>query len=260
MDRVLRSAILNSNVIDVIQDNKRPFDELMSKYRCAIMEIETKFKVLNEQYSLQYDRNPIETIKTRLKSMESISRKLAQKGKSFSAKSMEKNLDDIAGVRVICSFQEDIYTLAKCLLDQDDIELLETKDYIKNPKPSGYRSLHLIVRVPIFLQNEKCLMKVEVQLRTIAMDFWASLEHKLRYKKEIPEFEKDSLQKELFECAHEAPELGGLEPRIFRLARQIPEKIAFFNRFDANGGLLPGRPPFYFPQRNRKPLIKKAYW
>ena len=183
MDRVLRSAILNSNVIDVIQDNKRPFDELMSKYRCAIMEIETKFKVLNEQFSLQYDRNPIETIKTRLKSMESISRKLAQKGKSFSAKSMEENLDDIAGVRVICSFQEDIYTLAKCLLDQDDIEL------------------HLIVRVPIFLQNEKCLMKVEVQLRTIAMDFWASLEHKLRYKKEIPEFEKDSLQKELFECA-----------------------------------------------------------
>ena len=191
MDRVLRSAILNSNVIDVIQDNKRPFDELMSKYRCAIMEIETKFKVLNEQYSLQYDRNPIETIKTRLKSMESISRKLAQKGKSFSAKSMEENLDDIAGVRVICSFQEDIYTLAKCLLDQDDIELLETKDYIKNPKPSGYRSLHY----------EKCFMKVEVQLRTIAMDFWASLEHKLRYKKEIPEFEKDSLQKELFECA-----------------------------------------------------------
>ena len=188
MDRVLRSAILNSNVIDVIQDNKRPFDELMSKYRYAIMEIETKFKVLNEQYSLQYDRNPIETIKTRLKSMESISRKLAQKGKSFSAKSMEENLDDID-------------TLAKCLLDQDDIELLETKDYIKNPKPSGYRSLHLIVRVPIFLQNEKCFMKVEVQLRTIAMDFWASLEHKLRYKKEIPEFEKDSLQKELFECA-----------------------------------------------------------
>lgn len=107
--------------------------------------------------------------------MESISRKLAQKGKSFSAKSMEENLDDIAGVRVICSFQEDIYTLAKCLLDQDDIELLETKDYIKNPKPSGYRSLHLIVRVPIFLQNEKCFMKVEVQLRTIAMDFWQAL-------------------------------------------------------------------------------------
>lgn len=201
MDRVLRSAILNSNVIDIIQSNKRPFDELMSKYRCAMMEIETKFKVLNEQFSLQYDRNPIETIKTRLKSVESISRKLAQKGKSFSAQSLEENLDDVAGVRVICSFQEDIYTLARCLLEQDDVKLIQVKDYIKNPKPSGYRSLHLIVQIPIFLKNEKCLMKVEVQLRTIAMDFWASLEHKLRYKKEIPDSEKDYLQKELLECA-----------------------------------------------------------
>ena len=231
MDRVLRSAILNSNVIDVIQDNKRPFDELMSKYRCAIMEIETKFKVLNEQYSLQYDRNPIETIKTRLKSMESISRKLAQKGKSFSAKSMEENLDDIAGVRVICSFQEDIYTLAKCLLDQDDIELLETKDYIKNPKPSGYRSLHLIVRVPIFLQNEKCFMKVEVQLRTIAMDFWASLEHKLRYKKEIPEFEKDSLQKELFECAQMINTLDQRMEAVKNLEQTASKKMRLLKLF-----------------------------
>ena len=218
MDRVLRSAILNSNVIDVIQDNKRPFDELMSKYRCAIMEIETKFKVLNEQYSLQYDRNPIETIKTRLMSMESISRMLAQKGKSFSAKSMEENLDDIAGVRVICSFQEDIYTLAKCLLDQDDIELLETKDYIKNPKPSGYRSLHLIVRVPIFLQNAKCFMKVEVQLRTIAMDFWASLEHKIYYKFEgnAPEY----ISRDLRECAGI---VGQLDAKMLSLNEAILE-------------------------------------
>ena len=221
MDRVLRSAILNSNVIDVIQDNKRPFDELMSKYRCAIMEIETKFKVLNEQYSLQYDRNPIETIKTRLKSMESISRKLAQKGKSFSAKSMEENLDDIAGVRVICSFQEDIYTLAKCLLDQDDIELLETKDYIKNPKPSGYRSLHLIVRVPIFLQNEKCLMKVEVQLRTIAMDFWASLEHKLKYKKDIKQ-DVEEISEELRECAEE---ISRLDMKMQSIHRKISGSV-----------------------------------
>ena len=199
MDRVLRSAILNSNVIDVIQDNKRPFDELMSKYRCAIMEIETKFKVLNEQYSLQYDRNPIETIKTRLKSMESISRKLAQKGKSFSAKSMEENLDDIAGVRVICSFQEDIYTLAKCLLDQDDIELLETKDYIKNPKESGYKSYHMLVTVPIFLSDCVIDTKVEIQIRTMAMDFWASLEHKIYYKFEgnAPDY----ISRDLRECS-----------------------------------------------------------
>ena len=146
MDRVLRSAILNSNVIDVIQDNKRPFDELMSKYRCAIMEIETKFKVLNEQYSLQYDRNPIETIKTRLKSMESISRKLAQKGKSFSAKSMEENLDDIAGVRVICSFQEDIYTFTTAPRTEPSMDAFENpsdlswlfgvNDTIINTEPS----------------------------------------------------------------------------------------------------------------------------
>ena len=150
--------------------------------------------------------------------MESISRKLAQKGKSFSAKSMEENLDDIAGVRVICSFQEDIYTLAKCLLDQDDIELLETKDYIKNPKPSGYRSLHLIVRVPIFLQNEKCLMKVEVQLRTIAMDFWASLEHKIYYKFEgnAPEY----ISRDLRECAGI---VGQLDAKMLSLNEAILE-------------------------------------
>ena len=219
MDRVLRSAILNSNVIDVIQDNKRPFDELMSKYRCAIMEIETKFKVLNEQYSLQYDRNPIETIKTRLKSMESISRKLAQKGKSFSAKSMEKNLDDIAGVRVICSFQEDIYTLAKCLLDQDDIELLETKDYIKNPKKNGYKSLHLIVKVPIYSAEGEQKELVEIQLRTIAMDYWSVLEYELYYKK------RDNAEIEA-ELKKYAEEIANLDYRMLKLRNKI-EKIVY---------------------------------
>ena len=217
MDRVLRSAILNSNVIDVIQDNKRPFDELMSKYRCAIMEIETKFKVLNEQYSLQYDRNPIETIKTRLKSMESISRKLAQKGKSFSAKSMEENLDDIAGVRVICSFQEDIYILAKCLLDQDDIELLETKDYIKNPKKNGYKSLHLIVKVPISSAEGEQKELVEIQLRTIAMDYWSVLEYELYYKK------RDNAEIEA-ELKKYAEEIANLDHRMLELRNKI-EKI-----------------------------------
>ena len=215
MDRVLRSAILNSNVIDVIQDNKRPFDELMSKYRCAIMEIETKFKVLNEQYSLQYDRNPIETIKTRLKSMESISRKLAQKGKSFSAKSMEENLDDIAGVRVICSFQEDIYTLAKCLLDQDDIELLETKDYIKNPKPNGYRSYHMIVEIPVFFSKGKTPMRAEIQIRTNGMDFWATLEHQLRYKQNIEEMDGyEDVSNELLNCARTVIDMDNEMQRI----------------------------------------------
>ena len=164
----------------------KPFGDLMMYYRCAMMEVETKFKVLNEQFfHTQYNRNPIESIKTRLKKPVSIIEKIKRKNIGFSMKAIEENMFDIAGVRVICSFQEDIYTMADLLLQQDDIILVEKKDYIAHPKDNGYRSLHLIVDVPIFLSNEKRHMKVEVQLRTIAMDFWASLEHKLRYKKHI---------------------------------------------------------------------------
>ena len=144
----------------------------MARYRCAIMEVETKFRILDEQLSLQKERNPIESIKTRLKSPESIRGKLKRRELPLTLDSIENNLNDVAGVRVICSFVDDIYMLADCLIQQDDIELLETKDYIKHPKPNGYRSLHLIIQIPIFLQNEKRLMKVEVQLRTIAMEFW----------------------------------------------------------------------------------------
>lgn len=163
----------------------QPFQQLMNYYRCAIMEVETKFRVLDLQLSLSGESNPIESIKTRLKTPESIIGKAQKRGIPLTLESIEENLFDIAGVRVICSFQDDIYKLADCLLQQDDIRLIERKDYIAYPKPNGYRSLHLIVEVPIFLQNEKRLMKVEVQLRTIAMDFWASLEHKMRYKKGI---------------------------------------------------------------------------
>lgn len=192
---------MDGSEMEFMQKNRLPFDTMMAYYRCAAMEIETKFKVLNEQFSLQYDRNPIETIKTRIKSMDSILKKVRTKDIPLSFESMEKHIRDIAGVRVICSFQDDIYMLAECLLQQDDVKLIERKDYIKNPKPSGYRSLHLIVEIPIFLQNEKRPMKVEVQLRTIAMDFWASLEHKLRYKKNIPDDEAEQLAKELVDCA-----------------------------------------------------------
>lgn len=191
----------------MLRDNIKPYEELMAYYRCAIMEVETKFKVLNEQFSLQYDRNPIETIKTRLKSTDGIFMKLKRKKLPLSVESIEKNLSDIAGIRVICSFQEDIYLLADCLLKQDDITLIEKKDYIKYPKESGYRSLHLIVEVPIFLAEEKRSMKVEVQLRTIAMDFWASLEHKVRYKKDINPELAEQLAKELLECAEQSAEL-----------------------------------------------------
>ena len=127
-----------------------------------------------------------------------------RKGIPFSAESIEANLTDIAGIRVICSFQEDIYFLASCLLGQDDVFLIEKKDYIANPKPNGYRSLHLIVETPIFLGSHKRMMKVEVQLRTIAMDFWASLEHKLKYKKNL---EIEQLTEDLKECADESARL-----------------------------------------------------
>ncbi len=182
-----------------MQEHFSEYKELMAYYRCAMMEMETKFNVLNEELSLEYDRNPIETIKVRLKNPASISEKLNRKGLVATIENIEQNIFDIAGVRVICSFPEDIYMLAESLLRQDDVRLIAKKDYIANPKPNGYRSLHLIVELPIFLHDEKRLMKVEVQLRTIAMDCWASLEHKIRYKKDIPDLE--AIHKELKACA-----------------------------------------------------------
>lgn len=200
-DEFIRKSLMSDEFLDFMQENRMPLDKMMAYYRCAVMEIETKFNVLNEHFSLQYDRNPIESIKTRIKSTESLIKKIRNKGLPLKLDAIEQNIHDIAGVRVVCSFQDDIYLLADCLLGQDDITLIRKKDYIKNPKVSGYRSLHLIVEVPIFLQNEKRSMKVEVQLRTIAMDFWASLEHKLRYKKNIPPQEAELLAKELMDCA-----------------------------------------------------------
>lgn len=163
----------------------KPFMTLMMEYRCALMEVQTKLNVLNEEFAMKYNRNPFESIKSRIKTPRSIIEKLKRKNFELSVQSIEQNLADIAGIRVICSFQDDIYAIAKMLCDQDDIILLEQKDYIKHPKDNGYRSLHLILDIPIFLAEEKKHMKVEVQFRTIAMDFWASLEHKLKYKKNI---------------------------------------------------------------------------
>lgn len=182
---------------ETLAESKR----LMTYYDCALLEIETKFKVLNRQFSLEQEHNPIETIKTRLKSPESILEKLQRKKLPLEIESIEQNLNDVAGIRVVCPFINDIYCLADCLLQQDDVTLIEKKDYIINPKENGYRSLHLIVETPIFLQNEKRMMKVEVQLRTIAMDFWASLEHRMRYKKNLSSELSEMLSAELKDCA-----------------------------------------------------------
>lgn len=200
------SEDINTNdIIKISVEETRDFKKLMTYYKCALMEIETKFNVLNQQFSLQHDRNPINSIKCRLKNPISIQNKIKRKNFPNTLESIEKNINDVAGVRVVCSFIDDVYRLADDFLTQDDINLIEMKDYIKNPKDNGYRSLHLIVSVPIFLSEEKKIMKVEIQLRTIAMDFWASLEHKLRYKKKY-EF-SDYMEKELMECANISADL-----------------------------------------------------
>lgn len=187
---------------DSIRSLTTRYKELMAYYRCAMMEVETKFRVLSENLSLEDDRNPIEAIKTRMKSPESIANKLRSRNLPLTIESIEENLNDVAGVRVICGFPGDIYRLAEAFLRQDDVTLIEKKDYIENPKRNGYRSLHLIVTVPIYLHDEKRLMRVEVQFRTIAMDWWASLEHQIRYKKEVTVTKDDA--RELRDCAEQA--------------------------------------------------------
>ena len=192
-------AFFDEELITWSKEIIQQYNRLMAYYRCAIMEVETKFNVLNEEYSLRYDRNPINGIKSRLKNLDSIKGKLERKGLPFQWKTIEEHILDVSGIRVVCSFVDDVYLLADALLKQDDISLIEKKDYIANPKENGYRSLHLIVAVPIYLEHEKRVMPVEIQLRTIAMDFWASLEHQLRYKKDFDY--TDDMAKELQDCA-----------------------------------------------------------
>lgn len=193
----LKELYLNELESDWEEDTLE-FRKLITYYECAVMEIETKLKVLNKEFSLEYDKNPIESIQSRVKSNSGIMRKLKRKGLPMTLESIEKNIWDVAGLRVICAFPEDVYLVKRCILAQDDIRLIQEKDYIKKPKPSGYRSLHLIVEVPIFLQNEKKWVRAEIQIRTLAMDFWANLEHKLRYKKELEdEMMEDEMMEEI---------------------------------------------------------------
>lgn len=200
LEAALRQRFTSEESRTWIKEQSRPFRELMSYYRCALMEVETKFRVLNEELSLEGEANPIDAIESRLKSPESIIEKVDRKGIDFSVEAIEEHIDDIAGIRVICSFESDVYLIAEALLRQTDVQLIERIDYIANPKPSGYRSLHLVIAIPIFLYDEKKIMKVEVQLRTMAMDMWASLEHKLAYKKE-QSAEADRMHANLLECA-----------------------------------------------------------
>ncbi len=175
------------------------FREMSMMYQSAIREITTKLEILNDELSLRHNQNPIESIKSRVKTPLSIMKKLERKGKEISIESVADCIYDVAGVRVICSFIDDIYRVADMLRAQDDVTVIAIKDYIKNPKPNGYRSYHMIVEIPVFFSDRKQNLNVEIQIRTVAMDFWASLEHQLKYKTEIEHAEK--ITEELKKCA-----------------------------------------------------------
>ncbi|MEE1243578.1 MAG: GTP pyrophosphokinase family protein [Frisingicoccus sp.] len=201
---------------ELILANDPRFKQLLMLYECAIMQVNTKLQVLNNEFSHTFKRNPIESIKSRIKTPESIWEKLNRRNLPIDVATIERDLTDIAGIRVICPFQDDIYNVADLLTTQDDVTLVEKKDYIKNPKPNGYRSLHLIIAVPIYLATGKKMMKVEVQLRTIAMDFWASLDHKLRYKKNLENSEE--IAQELKECADI---IAGVDVKMQNIRKKI---------------------------------------
>ena len=215
------ASVVDANFFSMMEDNVAAFKRLMTYYRCAMMEVETKFRVLDAEFKLRHDRNPIDSIQTRLKSVESLADKMIRRNYPLIMESMEKNINDIAGVRVVCAFPEDIFSLAESLLAQDDVRLIKRSDYVRNPKPNGYRSLHLIVETPIFLEHEKRLMKVEVQLRTISMNFWAALEHQLRYKKDFDPKETKEIGAELAELAEAA---AHLDNRMQAIRNQLEGK------------------------------------
>ena len=192
------------------------YKEMRMRYSCAIKEVRTKFDVLNSEFNVRYQRNPIASISSRLKSSSSIMDKLARKGLDFTVENVEENLFDVAGIRVVCSYVDDIYLLAEALAKQDDITVLKEKDYIKNPKPNGYRSYHMIVSVPVFFSDQTKDMAVEVQIRTIAMDFWASLEHQLKYKQEISN--EQEIVDQLTVCAEQ---IAAIDKQMYQVRQQI---------------------------------------
>ena len=184
---------------DEAQVTLEELDDLLMRYEAAIREVRTKLEILNDELSLKGYQNPIISIHSRRKKTVNIIEKLKRQGDPISLESIQQNLNDVAGIRVICSFIDDIYDVANMLVSQDDVTLIRVKDYIQNPKENGYRSYHMIIEVPIFFSNEKRPIRVEVQIRTVAMDFWASLEHRLKYKQNIEN--ADEIIHLLKECA-----------------------------------------------------------
>ena len=204
--------------LEQIRKLKQEFTRFMMSYKFAMDEVKTKIDILNQEFNYIHEYNPIEHVKTRLKTPESILKKVYRKGYELSLDSIKENIHDIAGIRIICSFVSDIYKISEMLAKQEDIQVIMCKDYIKNPKPNGYRSLHLVVKVPVFMSDRVENVSVEIQIRTIAMDFWASLEHKIYYKydKDVPE----DLIRQLKEAAEAAAEL---DKKMENIHKQVLE-------------------------------------
>lgn len=175
------------------------WNEVTLVYSSALKQVNTKLEILNDEFQHVHKYNPIEHIKSRIKTPESIVKKLKKYGQESTIENMVTYVNDIAGIRIICSFSDDIYQIAEMLSSQEDIKVIEVRDYLKNPKPSGYKSYHMLITIPVYLSDRIVETKVEIQIRTVAMDFWASLEHKINYKFEgnVP----DGIRNELVECA-----------------------------------------------------------
>ena len=201
----IKQNVVNNLAKTTLYENVTELLRMQQIYEAGIKEVRTKLEILDAEFKVKHDHNPIHHIESRLKSPESILKKAISKDIPVTERSLEENIHDIAGIRVICNYVDDVYKVAQLLTNQDDIQLIEMKDYIQNPKESGYMSLHLVLEVPIFLSEGPKPIHVEVQLRTIAMDFWASLEHKLKYKTDnnVPE----DIKKELIQCAMSISEL-----------------------------------------------------
>lgn len=209
----------NPDIKNEIQIEIKEFMAVQQLYRAAIKEIRTKFEILDDEFKVRFDYNPIHQIESRLKSPQSILEKLKRKGFDISVKSIRENLFDVAGIRVICNYADDIYKIAEMLTRQDDITLISTKDYIEHPKENGYRSLHLIVSVPIFLAEKTEDVMAEIQIRTIAMNLWASLEHELRYKSD--ENVSDELKGRLKDSAEA---IANIDMEMQSIFREIKDK------------------------------------
>jgi putative GTP pyrophosphokinase len=236
---------MSTNQLEQLKKLRSMLTRFMMMYKFALQEVETKIDILQEEFQLLHDYNPIEHTKSRVKTPESIMKKLYRKGGAGSLSEVRESIKDIAGIRITCSFVSDIYRISRMLQNQDDLEVVSVKDYIQNPKPNGYKSLHLLVKVPVFMSDRQEAVYVEVQIRTIAMDFWASLEHKIFYKFNgtVPQMLLDELK----EAADTANKLDEKMERLHHEMHQIKTEQSTSSSYGLASDLLGDSPKLPIP-------------